>query len=207
MTVRLVTVDSVTLVRLGYAAAVAAYPDVTLVGQATSTEEAVELVTALDPHVVTIDAALTDALGHSGLELAAKLRAERPTLGLVLTGPTDDDLIFKALEAGLSAYLPRTAPVELLMSAVRHAAVAPASFTAPNLAAALARRRARSAALSPREEEILRHLNTGASLASIAGRLKLTESTVRTYVARLYDKLGVNTRAQALQVAAQHNLL
>jgi DNA-binding NarL/FixJ family response regulator len=204
MSVRLVTVDAVTLVRLGYAAAVSAYPDIALVGQATSPDEALEMVSTLEPNVVTVDTQLTDG---DGVQLAVKLRSELPHLGIVLTGPAEDELIFRALEAGLSAFLPRTATVELLMSAVRHAAVAPASFTAPNLAAALARRRARAAALSPREEEILRFLNTGSSLASIAGQLRLTESTVRTYVARLYDKLGVHNRAQALIVAAQHDLL
>jgi len=204
MSVRLVTVDAVTLVRLGYAAAVSAYPDIALVGQANSPDEAMELVSALDPNVVAVDTQLADG---DGVQLAVKLRSEFPHLGIVLTGPAEDEYIFRALEAGLSAFLPRTATVELLMSAVRHAAVAPASFTAPNLAAALARRRARAAALSPREEEILRHLNTGSSLASIAGQLRLTESTVRTYVARLYDKLGVHNRAQALIVAAQHDLL
>jgi len=204
MSVRLVTVDAVTLARLGYAAAVSAYPDISLVGQATTPDEAVELVNTLEPNVVAVDTHLPEG---DGVQLAVKLRAEHPHLGIVLTGPAEDDYIFRALEAGLSAFLPRTATVELLMSAVRHAAVAPASFTAPNLASALARRRARAAALSPREEEILRHLNTGSSLASIASQLKLTESTVRTYVARLYDKLGVHNRAQALIVAAQHDLL
>ncbi|MEU7824102.1 MULTISPECIES: response regulator transcription factor [Catellatospora] len=201
---KLITVDPVTLVRLGYSFACSTHPDIDLVGQAATGEETRELIGDLDPHVVTIDAAIP---GQGGLQLAAELRAARPTLGLVLTGPAEDGLLLQALQAGLSAYLPRSAPVELLMSAVRHAAVAPASFTAPNLAEAMARRRTRSTALSPREEQILQQLNTGGSLAAIAVRMRLTESTVRTYVARLYDKLGVHNRTQALQAAARLYLI
>ncbi|WP_230689887.1 response regulator transcription factor [Catellatospora paridis] len=201
---KLITVDPVTLVRLGYSAACATYTDIDLVGQAVTGEETRDLIGDLEPHVVTIDAAVP---GEGGLQLAAELRAARPQLGVVLTGPAEDGLLLQALQAGLSAYLPRSAPVELLMSAVRHAAVAPASFTAPNLAEAMARRRTRSTALSPREEQILQQLNTGGSLAAIAVRMRLTESTVRTYVARLYDKLGVHNRTQALQAAARLYLI
>ncbi|GAB4056313.1 response regulator transcription factor [Catellatospora paridis] len=204
MSVKLITVDPVTLVRLGYSAACATYTDIDLVGQAVTGEETRDLIGDLEPHVVTIDAAVP---GEGGLQLAAELRAARPQLGVVLTGPAEDGLLLQALQAGLSAYLPRSAPVELLMSAVRHAAVAPASFTAPNLAEAMARRRTRSTALSPREEQILQQLNTGGSLAAIAVRMRLTESTVRTYVARLYDKLGVHNRTQALQAAARLYLI
>ncbi|MEV0456086.1 response regulator transcription factor [Catellatospora methionotrophica] len=201
---KLIAVDPVTLVRLGYGAACAASADIDLIGQAATGEETRDLLGTLDPDVVSIDVAVP---GQGGLQLAAELRTVRPQLGLVLTGPTEDGLLLQALQAGLSAYLPRTAPVELLMSAVRHAAAAPASFTAPNLAEAMARRRTRSTALSPREEQILHQLNTGGSLAAIAVRMRLTESTVRTYVARLYDKLGVHNRTQALQAAARLYLI
>lgn len=204
MTIRLITADAVTLVRMGYSAACAAYPDISLIGQASSGAQLLELISTLDPHVVTVDADLTDS---NGIDLAGGLRVEHPGLGVVLTGPTDDRPLFAALQAGLSGYVPRTAPVELLMSAVRHAAAAPNSFTALNLADALARRHTRAAALSPRESEILHQMNTGGSLAVIASRMNLTESTVRTYVARISDKLGVHTRTQLLRTAAAHHLI
>jgi DNA-binding NarL/FixJ family response regulator len=196
MTVRLITVEPVTLTRLGYRAAVAGCPDITLVGQASTLEEAEDLVLTRNPDVVTIDIDLP------GLDLAQRLRAQAPQLGLIITGPERDELVFQSLEAGMSGYVPRTGSVELLMSAVRHASVAPTSFTAPDLAAAIARRRLRSP-LSPREQEIFDQLATGASMAAIAGRLRLTESTVRTYLARLYEKLDVHSRADAIRVGAQ----
>src|SRR5262245_34239533 len=151
MTVRLLTVDPVTLTRLGYRAAVASCPDITLVGQAGTSTEAMDLVATRSPDVVTID------MDPLGLDLARALRAAQPQLGLIMTGPEKDQLVFQSLEAGMSGYVPRTASVELLMSAVRHASVAPTSFTAPDLAAAIARRRLRSP-LSPRELEIFEQL-------------------------------------------------
>lgn len=198
MTVRLVTAEPVTLTRLGYRAAVAGCPDITLIGQAGTVEEAEDLVAARDPDVVTIDMDLP------GLDLARALRARRPHLGLIITGPEQDHLVLQSLEAGMSGYVPRTASVELLMSAVRHASVAPTSFSAPDLAAAISRRRLRSP-LSPREQEIFDQLGTGASMAAIADRLRLTESTVRTYLARVYEKLDVHSRADALRVGSHIN--
>jgi DNA-binding NarL/FixJ family response regulator len=196
MTVRLLTVDPVTLTRLGYRAAVAGCPDITLVGQASTCTEAMELVATRSPDVVTID------MDPPGLDLARTLRAAQPQLGLIMTGPEQDQLVFQSLEAGMSGYVPRTGSVELLLSAVRHASVAPTSFTAPDLAAAISRRRLRSP-LSPREQEIFEQLGTGDSMATIADRLRLTESTVRTYLARLYEKLDVHSRADAIRVGAQ----
>ncbi|MEV4417926.1 response regulator transcription factor [Catellatospora sp. NPDC049609] len=199
MSVKFVAADPVTLVRLGYSAACTTHPDIELVGQAATGDEALHLVDDLAPDVIAIDAAIPRA---GGLQLATDLRAQRPLLGVLLTGPAHDGLLLQALQAGLSAYLPRTAPIELVLSAVRHAAVAPNSFTAPDLAAAMARRRTLSTTLSRREEQILRQLHTGDSLAAIASRMHLTESTVRTYATRLYDKLGVQNRTQAVQAAA-----
>lgn len=204
MPIRLITVDAVTLVRLGYQTAVASHPDLHLVGQAAGAAEALRLVGALRPDAVAVDVELLDG---DGLSLATTLRAEHPRLGLVLTGPAQDELIFQALSAGLSAYMPRHETATSLISVIRHAAKTPTSFTAPNLATALARQKARSAALSPREEQVLQHLHNGQSLAAIAARLELTESTVRTHVARLYGKLGASNRAQALALAVHHRLL
>jgi DNA-binding NarL/FixJ family response regulator len=193
MVVRLVTLDPTTLSQLGYRSAVADCPDIALVGQAGNAADGSALIAELRPDVVTVDLLLP------GLELARRLRIDHPQLGLIVTGPALDQPLYQCLEAGLSGYVPNTAPVTLLMSAVRHAAVAPTSFTAPDLAVALSRRRA-SSPLSPREQELFSQLGTGASLAAIAGRLSLTESTVRTYLARLYEKLNVQTREDALRV-------
>ncbi|HCT81680.1 MAG TPA: DNA-binding response regulator [Micromonosporaceae bacterium] len=190
LTVRVIAADAMTMSRLGYAAATADCPDLRLVAQAANVAEAAALIAEHLPDVVILDVDLP------GLDLAGELRAQYPRLGILMTGPAVDDLVIRSLEAGLSGYLSRSIPVEVLISAVRHAAVVPGSFTSPLMATALARRKHRNV-LSPREQEVLHHLNTGESLTSIARRLHLTESTVRTYASRLYDKLNVRSRAEA----------
>ncbi|GAA2511753.1 response regulator transcription factor [Pilimelia columellifera] len=202
--VRVLIADPHTVARLGYAAALAATPGLELVGQADRAGGARPLVVTVQPDVVLLDADLPDV---DGLTFGESLRSARPNLGLVLVGPPSDDMLFRALEERFSAYLPRSASLDVMMSAVRHAAAAPTSFTAPDLAVALGRRRAVSSALSPREAQVLRHLYVGSNNASIADKMHLTESTVRTYLARVYDKLGVRSRAEALVAATQRGLL
>ena len=96
-----------------------------------------------------------------------------------------------------------------MLAAIRHAAVAAASFTASGLAMAVARRRAMQdkLALSPRETEVLNLLHDGLSIPAIAMKLFISVSTAKTYVARLYEKLGAANRAQALMAAMHHGLI
>lgn len=200
MAVRLITADAVTLSRLGFRAALQGNDDLELAGQAGTVDEAAAMIAESRPDVVVIDVALPEAefKGERGFEFARTLRAAHPRMGLLLTGPESHDLVLDSLAAGLSAYLSRSVPIEVLISAVRHAAVAPNSFTSPDLAAALIKRRSRGV-LSPREQEVLQYLHKGESLPVIARRLRVTESTVRTYVTRVYSKLDARSRAEAIR--------
>ena len=103
----------------------------------------------------------------------------------------------------------KTAPVEEILCAIRHAAVAASSFTAAGLAMAMARRQSTVArlALSPREREVLMLLRDGESIPAIARTLYVSPSTAKTYVSRLYEKLGASNRAQALMAALRHGLI
>lgn len=202
--VGLVIADPSTMVQMGYAAVFDSCPDIRIVGQAASATQARRLVQTRSPDVLLVDAALP---GADPFSLGKDVRADTPNMGLVLVGPSDDQMIFRALEERFSAYLPRTGGVDLFISAVRHAAAAPTAFTAPDLAAALAAQRAASAALSAREQEVLHHLRGSLSNAAIAERMQLTESTVRTYIGRLYDKLGARSRTEALAAAGERGLL
>ncbi len=125
------------------------------------------------------------------------------------TSREEDDVLFRALETGVSAFVAKTAPVQEVLAAIRHAAVAASSFTAAGLAVALARRRAvrERLALSSREAEVLRLLSDGLSVPAIAVTMFISQSTAKTYVARLYEKLGVTNRAQALMTAVQFDLI
>jgi DNA-binding NarL/FixJ family response regulator len=96
-----------------------------------------------------------------------------------------------------------------VLAAIRHASVAASSFTASGLPDVLARRHlARERfGLSPREMQVLRMLRDGMSVPAVAGTMFIAQSTAKTYVARLYDKLGAVNRAQALMIAAHHGLI
>jgi DNA-binding NarL/FixJ family response regulator len=118
-------------------------------------------------------------------------------------------VLFRALETGVSAFVPKTAPVSELLTAIRHASVAALSFTAAGLAGALSRRRAvrTQMALSAREAEVLDLLHSGLSIPAMALRMYISPSTAKTYVSRLYEKLGAANRAQALMIAYRHGLI
>jgi DNA-binding NarL/FixJ family response regulator len=207
MPIRTVIIEAHPLTRCGIRELAARHQDIEIVGETDSVAGARRLVPALRPDVVTIDVTLADG---DGLLLARELRDGHPGLGIVvLTSLGEDDVLFRALDTGVSAFVTKTAPVEEVLGAVRHAAVAATSFTASGLLAALARReRADSRfALSPRERQVLELLRDGSSVAVIARSLFVSQSTAKTYVARLYDKLGANCRAQALMTALRHGLI
>jgi DNA-binding NarL/FixJ family response regulator len=169
--------------------------------------DARRVLQAAQPDVVTVDVTLPDG---DGLQLARQLRDLRNDLGIVLlTSNAEDDVMFRALETGVSAFVPKTAPLEELLTAIRHAAVAAASFTATGLAAALGRRRAAQDrfALSDRERQVLHLLRDGSSIPAIAVAMFISTSTAKTYVARLYEKLGAANRAQALMTAVHYGLI
>src|SRR2546421_5894783 len=176
MTIRLVAVDEHVLLRLGLTRVVVGCPDIELVGEAGGAADALHVVDRTNPTVVTVGLNLPDG---DGIALAARLRDQRPELGIVLlTAVADDALLYRALDAGLSAYVTKSAPVNLVLSAIRHAAVAPTSFTTPGLAAALARRQHQGGLLSRRERQVLSLMRDGISLPAIATQLHVSEATV-----------------------------
>lgn len=207
MAIRVVVVDGHTLTRFGLTTLAAAYSDLEVVAEAKTAAEAPDIIAATSPNVVTVAVGLPDA---DGLKLARDLRDRYPTLGIVvLTAQGEDDVLFRALETGASAFVGKTAPVEEIICAIRHAAVAASSFTAAGLALAMARRQSTAArlALSPREREVLALLREGVSIPAIARTLYVSPSTAKTYVSRLYEKLGASNRSQALMAALRNGLI
>ena len=191
-----VAVAGALLLRAGLTAALSGIADLRLVAVVPSAAEADPVVDRAVPDAVLVDHELVD---DSGLAYGTRLRRRLPALGVVLLAPQDDGLVLRALDAGISGYVPRSAPIEAVLAALRHAAVAPSSFTAPDLAGALARYPGPEAALSPREVEVLALAADGLSGRAIAVRLGVGESTVKTYLARAYEKLGARTRTEALR--------
>ncbi|TWP52386.1 response regulator transcription factor [Lentzea tibetensis] len=207
MAIRLVVVDGQPLARFGLARLLEGEADVEIVGEAATAAEAVELIARTRPDVVTVDVTLPDG---NGLTLARELRDRWDSLGIVvLTSNGEDDVLFRAMETGVSAFVPKTSALAEIVGAIRHGAVAASSFTATGLAGAFTRlreSRARSP-LSPREAEVLLLLQDGLSVPAVARTLHMSPSTAKTYVARLYDKLGASSRAQALMTALDRGLI
>jgi DNA-binding NarL/FixJ family response regulator len=205
-TIRLLVVDGRPLVRWALSHIAADAEDVHVVGEIPTAAEAGDLIYSLKPDAVTIDCSLPEG---QGWQLARYLRDRYEDLGIVLLiAEGSDDLLFRALDSGASAYLSKDAPVHEVLSAIRHAASAASSFTAAGLAQALRRRHQTTAALalSPRESQVLALLREGRSVPEVAATLYVSLSTAKTYVARLYDKLGASNRAQALMAAVRLNL-
>ncbi|TCC42304.1 response regulator transcription factor [Kribbella speibonae] len=209
--ISVVVIDGHTLTRYGLVRLVSADPEISIVGECSLASEASAVIASSRPDVVVLDVVLPDA---DGLRLARELRDRHAGLGIVvLTSQAEDDVLFRALETGVSAFVGKTAPNTEVLGAIRHAAVAASSFTATGLATALARRGSAAAqvppvmALSPREREVLALLARGQSVPAIAGTMFVSLSTAKTYVSRLYDKLGATNRANAIMTALRLGLI
>lgn len=199
-------VDDHELIRQGLAKAFERDVSMTVVGQAASVAQALSAWRTLRPDVVVTDLQMPDG---TGLDVIRAVRAESDQVGLVmLTMHTGDAQIFAAMEAGASAFLNKEARGAEVVSAANHAAKAPRSFLCTGLAGAVMRRASTAAShLTPREQEILELLADGLNAGEIAHKLYLGESTVKTHIAHLYEKLGAANRAQALVTAMRRGLL
>lgn len=197
---RVLLVDDHELIRQGLRRSFERDETVTVVGEAGTAAEALRLQLLEQPDVVVLDVRLPDA---SGLDTARELRRRSPTLGIVIvTMYAGDEQLLAALEAGASAFVPKSAPAEEVVAAARHALAAPRSFTAADLAGAVGRRQSPARpALSPRERQVLELLAEGLSVAAVGRQLYISESTTKTHMSKLYEKLGAANRAQALMTA------
>ena len=206
MGISVLLVDDHALIRQGLRRAFEQTDDLVVVAEAGSLSEALALERAHTPDVAVVDINLGDG---SGIEFVKTMRARRPDMGLVvLTMYDGDEHVFAALEAGASAFVLKGAPSEDVVSAARQAASAPTAFTAQDLAGAMRRRmQAPQVQLTPREAEILQLLGKGCSVAQIASELYISQSTAKTHMSKLYDKLGAANRTQAVMTAVRLGLL
>jgi DNA-binding NarL/FixJ family response regulator len=199
-------VDDHELIREGLRRALEREPDVEVVAEAASVSEGVAMGRKSEPTVAIVDLRLPDG---NGLDVVRALRAQSSDMGIVvLTMYAGDNQLFDALEAGASAFVPKSAPAEEIVAAARHAASSPHSFTSADLADALKRRTSpQGPQLSPREREVLQLLADGLGVSQISRQLFISDSTTKTHISKLYDKLGAGNRAQALMTALRLGLL
>ncbi len=209
---RVVVVDDQDMVRAGFAALLDAQDDIEVVGQAANGLVALEVCAATSPDVVLMDVRMPVL---DGVE-ATKRLSDSPTRVLMLTTFDIDDYVYAALRAGASGFLLKDATQEELVAAVRVIA-AGESLLAPAVTSRLiahfaSRPRVASTppsldVLTPREREVLVWVARGESNVEIAGRLVLAEQTVKTHVGRIFLKLGIRDRAQAVVVAYETGLV
>ncbi|MDP3894123.1 response regulator transcription factor [Nocardioides sp.] len=204
--VTVVLVDDHELIRQGLALAFAQDAGMQVVGQAGTVRQALAAYDSLTPDVVVTDLQLPDG---TGLDVIRAIRAKSPTTGLVmLTMHSGDDQIFAAMEAGASGFVGKDAPASEVVNTARHAAMSPRTFLSAGLAGAMVRRATTSGPkLSARELEVLELLADGLGTGPIAKRLHMSESTAKTHLAKIYQKLDASNRAQALVRAMRLGLL
>ncbi len=207
MTTTVLLVDDHELIRQGLARAFERDEEMEVVGQAGSVSEALKVYAECLPDVVVTDLQLPDGLG---LEIVHAVREKTDAVGLVvLTMHAGDDQIFAAMQAGASAFVGKDSRSSEVVSAARHAAVAPRTFLCAGLSAAMMRRAAGPAApkLSSREAQVLVLLSDGLGTREIAQKLFMSDSTAKTHITHIYQKLGAANRAQALVTAMRIGLL
>jgi DNA-binding NarL/FixJ family response regulator len=204
---RVVLVDDHALIRDGLRRAFERAGDFEVVGEAGTVSAGLATVERLEPDVLIADVRLPDG---DGIAMAAGVRSQHPGMGIVvLTMYAGDEQMFKALDGGASAFVGKDAPADEVVAAARHAAANPRAFSARDLAEALQRRISAPAGpkLSAREREVLDLLVEGLAIAQIARRLYISESTAKTHVANIYEKLGAGNRAQAVMAAVRLGLV
>ena len=199
-------IDDHELIRQGLAGAFSQADGFEVAGQAGSVADGLALAEELDPDVVVTDVRLPDG---TGLDVVRTLRKANRRVGLVvLTMYAGDEQLFAAMDAGASGFVGKDAPTSSVISAARQAAVAPLTFSCVGLAEAMVRRmRSGAPRLSDRERQVLELLAEGLGVSAIAGRLYLSESTAKSHIGRIYDKLGAANRAQALVTAMRLGLI
>ena len=206
--IRILVVDDHPIVRDGLVAVLQDQPDLQVVGSVGTAEEAVALAARLRPDVVLLDLELPDV---DGVAAIPRLGEAAPAARVIVFSAYDtDDQVFGAIQAGARGYLLKGADVAEIVRAIRGVHDG-GSHLAPRVAArvlgAVGAPRRSPTRLSAREREVLQLLAQGLATKQIARSLGVTERTVKFHVASIFAKLGATNRAQAVALAAQHNLL
>ena len=218
MTIRVLLADDHPMIRAGIAMLLSAEPDMEVVGQADDGAQAVTMARELRPDVVVMDLNMPNLDGVSATrELTADELAGGSVRVLMLTALTKDDDVYAALRAGASGFLLKDGVPGELGTAVREVYAGNAYLNPAvtrSVIADIAGRPERARAVSgllerltPREREILELMALGMLNRDIAGRLVLSEATVKTHVCRVIMKLEVEDRTQAVVVAYQNGLV
>lgn len=204
--IRIAIVDDHPVVRTGLRALLEGQEDLVVVGEAADSMTALDLVRRTGPDVVLMDLNLGG--GPDGIASTGRLRelAEPPQVLVLTTYDTESDIL-AAMEAGAAGYLLKDAPPDELFRAVRETAQG-RTVLSPTVAATLVRRASTPGpTLTEREVEIIGLLAEGLPNKELAKRLYVSEATVKSHLAHIYDKLGVDTRTAAVSRAIEQRII
>ena len=205
MTITVLLVDDHPVVRSGLRAVLEA-DNLSVVGEASTGEEAIVLAGLLHPDVVLCDLRL--GAGIDGIETTAALRALTPAPAvLILTTFDRDAEILGAIEAGAAGYVLKDVSPEAIVDGIRRAATGDMVLTPELATRVLKGMRSPLPRLTARELEVLRLIATGAGNKEIARALFVTEATVKSHVSHIFTKLDVDSRSRAIHVARETGVI
>jgi len=201
--IRILLADDHPVVRDGLAAMLATQPDFEVVGEAGNGAEALTEAARLRPDVVLMDLEMPTL---DGIEAIRRLRVADPSVQVVvLTAFDTDERIVGAIQAGAQGYLLKGAPRAEIFAAIR--TVSAGGALIPPVIASKLLRQVREDALTAREKEVLELVAAGLANGEIAGRLFISERTVKFHVSAILSKLGAKNRTQAVRVARERGLV
>mgnify|MGYP005854637987 CR=1 FL=1 len=200
--IRILLVDDHMVIRMGLMTATSDTPDMEVVADVESGQEAVEAYRRHRPDVVVLDLRMH---GMGGIDTIRALREEfgHPRI-LIFSNYAKGEEVYQAIKAGASGFVVKEMALDRLLEAIRRVYQGE-QYIPPEVAARIGERLL--AQLSPRELDVLQHVAKGLSNKEIAARLGVVEGTVKIHVANIFAKLGVSDRTQALVAAVKRGII
>lgn len=205
--IKVFVADDHAVVRAGLATILGEQPDITIVGEAEDGFEATSKVLELKPDVILMDILMPKC---NGLDAMIAIRDRMPDARvLILTVSESEDNLFRALRFGAQGYLLKSANIDEVADAVRKVAAGEVMLSPHIITKLIAefRQKIDEPKLSTREMEVLQLLGEGLTNTQIASQLFISESTVRTYLRRLMDKLHLSHRTEAMAYAIRQGIV
>jgi two-component system invasion response regulator UvrY len=208
--IRIAIADDHELIREGIKKIIRSSRDIRLVGEAANISETIQLVAQHAPDIVILDLSLP---GHEGLEGLAQVRQRFPDIPvLILSMYPEERYAIRALKTGASGYITKAMAAEELVKAIRKV-MSGGTYVSPRLAELLAwdvrepLRVSPHEALTDRELQVVSLIGSGLQVKQIAAQLAISISSVNTYRARVFKKMGLTSNAALIRYAVEHDLV